>query len=68
MPEFGVTVSQFMHRMSALRQNLTGEALLDPGQTKQGGISLAPTDGHGVTSPRTPQQVRGRRSRRSFTI
>ncbi|KAL4443882.1 hypothetical protein ABPG75_011619 [Micractinium tetrahymenae] len=60
VPEFNVTVTEFMDKMSALRQFrslYTGKLHIDQPLEMMGGINVVPTDGNGVTLARTPQQV-----------
>ncbi|KAI7837656.1 hypothetical protein COHA_008518 [Chlorella ohadii] len=58
VPEFNVTVTEFMDALSALRQRLTGPVLINQPLYFAGGRSIVPTDGNGVTLARTPQQAR----------
>ncbi|KAL4451331.1 hypothetical protein ABPG77_009403 [Micractinium sp. CCAP 211/92] len=57
VPEFNVTVAEFMDKMSALRQLYTGKVHIDQPLIMMDGINIVPTDGNGVTLARTPQQV-----------
>lgn len=52
-----LALAQFFDRLSALRDSLDGGVKVDQALIYQGGINIVPTDGNGVTLPRTPQQV-----------